>query len=149
VTDALVNQYGLELRSFMAFERICTGGKILLVLDGFDEMADKSDKRTLVECFRQIYTLASLNTKIIVSCRSNFFQSNADVIDLLKKFSIDIPYDDGSEKRITRLSFERQGTILTLEKLNDQQIREYIKSRLGTEADNIYSSIRAIHDLSD
>lgn len=149
VTDALVNQYGLELRSFMAFERICTSGRVLLVLDGFDEMADKSDKRTLAECFRQIYTLASLNAKIIVSCRSNFFQSNMDVIDLLKQFSIEIPYGDGSEQRVTRLSFGHQGTILTIEKFNDQQIREYIQNRFGTEADAIYSSIRAIHDLSD
>jgi len=149
VTDTLVNQYGLELRSFMAFERLCSSGNVLLVLDGFDEMADKSDKRTLADCFRQIYTIASLNAKVIVSCRSNFFQSNADVISLLRQFSIEIPYNEGPDQRITRLSFERQGAILTVEKLNDDQIKEYIDNRFGEEANSIYSEIRKIHDLSD
>lgn len=54
VTDTLINQYGMELASFMAFEHICYSGRIIMVLDGFDEMVDKSDRETIFESFKQI-----------------------------------------------------------------------------------------------
>ena len=149
ITDTLVNQYGVALPSFMAFERHCSGGRILLVLDGFDEMADKCDEQTLVDCFAQIYLLASLNAKILLTCRSNFFRSHLDAIELLKRFSINVPFVEEAEERVAELPFEHHGRILYVQKFSEEQIRQYIKKRLGTDAESIVSAIQSIHDLSD
>jgi predicted NACHT family NTPase len=94
VTDTLLNHYGVRLPSFLAFERVCAAGNILLVLDGFDEMAERSDRQTLADCFGQIYILAGLNAKVILTCRSNFFKHHADIFTLLKQFSISLSADE-------------------------------------------------------
>lgn len=149
ITDTLINQYGVPLASFSAFEHVCSSGNILLVLDGFDEMADKSDKQTLVDSFNQIYLIASLNAKVLLTCRSNFFHSHTDVIELLRQFSINIPYTETRSPRIAELSFENQGRILYVEKLSQDQIRLFIARRFGGDAKKIFNQIESIHDLSD
>jgi len=145
VTDALLNHYGVRLPSFTAFEQFASGGRVALILDGFDEMADRADFQTLVACFQQIYILAALNVKIVVTCRSNVFQSHADLIALLKRFSISIRVEDGT----LDVPLERHGRILTLEPLSDTQIHEFVVRRFGREADAMVRKIKSIHDLSD
>lgn len=145
VTDALLNHYGVRLPSFTAFEQFASGGRVALILDGFDEMADRADFQTLVDCFQQIYILAALNVKIVVTCRSNVFQSHADLIALLKRFSISIRFEDGT----LDVPFERHGRILTLERLSDAQIHEFVVHRFGRQADAMVRKIKSIHDLSD
>ena len=145
VTDTLLNHYGVRLPSFMAFEQFASTGRVALILDGFDEMADRADFQTLVGCFQQIYILAALNVKIVVTCRSNVFQSHADLIALLKRFSISIRVEDGT----LDVPFEHHGRILTVEPLNDAQIHEFVVRRFGREADAMVRKIKSIHDLSD
>lgn len=149
ITDTLINQHGVALPSFMAFERMCSSGTVLLVLDGFDEMADRSDKQTLVDCFNQIYLLANLNAKIILTCRSNFFHSHSDVIELLKNYSIDIPISDSNGQQVVHFTFEHKARLLNTEKLNQDQIRQFIRNRFGADAESMFDLIESIHDLSD
>jgi hypothetical protein len=149
VTDTLVNHYGIRLPSFMAFERICSAGGILLVLDGFDEMAEAADARTLVDCFAQIYILAGLNAKIILTCRSNFFKSHADVVSLLKQFSVSLPAEDDEQSSVVRINFSRHGRVLYTEKLDQSQIRNFVEKRFGKETDKVLHTIKATHDLTD
>ena len=47
----------MTLTSFAAFERLVSLGNILLVMDGFDEMAEKSDRHAILEAFTQIHLL--------------------------------------------------------------------------------------------
>lgn len=149
VTDTLVNQYGISLPSFLAFERVCSGGAVFLLLDGFDEMADRSDRQTLVQCFGQIYLLANLNTKVIVTCRSNVFHDNSDIIALLKQFSINIPITDSGAHRVVQLTLTKQGRVLFVERLNERQVREFIEKRFGANAESVIETIKGVHDLSD
>lgn len=149
ITDTLVNRYGVRLPSFMAFEHVCSSGRVLLVLDGFDEMTDKSDRQTLIDCFNQIYLLASLNAKVILTCRSNFFHNHSDIIDLLKHFWVNLPIAEQSSESVAHLAFENHGRILSVEKFNEVQIREFIAKRFGTAAESILAEIQGIHDLSD
>ena len=149
VTDTLINQYGVQMPSFKAFERICSSGKVLLILDSFDEMAETANKQTLIDCFSQIYLLASLNAKIVLTCRSNFFHSHSDVVELLKHFSIDIPFVEQGNERITQLTFEQHGRILYIERLNPEQIRKFIEKRFGSNPDSVIATLESFHDLSD
>lgn len=149
ITDSLINQSGVALPSFMAFEHVCSTGKILLVLDGFDEMASTSDTKTLIDCFSQIYVLANLNTKIILTCRSNFFQSHADILELFKRFSINIPTGEEPGSPVIHMTFERHGRILHLERLNPEQVREFVTKRFPSGSAAVLNQISAIHDLTD
>ena len=149
ITDTLINQYLVKMTSFNVFERYCTKGRILLILDGFDEMADRSDKRAIINCFQQIFILANLNTKIVLTCRSNFFKSHSDVVNLFNNFSIKLPIQDEKKEKIIELTFEHQGRIINVEKFSQKQIRQYIAKRFGTDSESIFVQIKGIHDLSD
>jgi len=147
VVDSFANTYGVELRSFAAFERLCATGKIVLVLDGLDEMNDRSDSAAIVDSFNQIYLIASLSTKVLLTCRSNFFRSNGDVIKLLRQFSISIPVEE--ESRIVELPLKKQGEILYIERLSREQIQQFVEKRFGSKSIDMLATIGRIHDLSD
>ena len=147
ITDTLVNRYGVEFKSFLTFERMCSAGRVLVLLDGFDEMTDRADRKSVLDAFNQIYLLAALDAKIILTCRSNFFRSNSDIIELLKHFSIAIPSEDRS--RPLQISFEHHGAVVTIEKLGPEQIRGFIQKRFAEKADELLLKIQSVHDLSD
>jgi predicted NACHT family NTPase len=133
--------------SFHAFERMCSTGRVLLVLDGFDEMMASSSQREVVDCLKQVFILAGLNAKTILTCRSNFFSSNADIINLLKNISIDVPLIESNST--IRIAFEGHGRIITMQPWDLQRVEEFIRAKTGAEADGVLSSINSIHDLSD
>ena len=147
VIDSLVNTYGVEITSYSAFERICATGNIVLIFDGFDEMSDSSDHQTIIDTFNQIYLMAVLQVKIILTCRSNFFRSTEEIINLLKRFSISLP--DEENNQILEFSLNEQGHIFYLEKLNDKQITEFVEKRFETNSKEIIKTIKKIHDLLD
>jgi Cdc6-like AAA superfamily ATPase len=147
IVETLSSQYGVSISSFAAFERACGTENILLVLDGFDEMCDRSDRDIIVDAFNQIYLFAALNSKILLTCRSNFFRSHSDVIEVLKEFSISIPLP--SEGEALEIPFKHQATLLYVDKLSQSQILEFIKKRFGNRADEVFRTIKEVHDLSD
>jgi hypothetical protein len=147
IVESLAGLYGVDIQSFAAFERLCSTGNVLLLLDGFDEMTDRSDAETLIDAFNQIYVFAALNAKVLLTCRSNFFRSHADIIGLLKRFSITIPLQE--ESQLLELPLKDHGKVLYLEKLSPAQIREFIEKRFGAKADEMLAAIQRIHDLSD
>ena len=150
ITDNLINIYGVNLSSFQAFERIASNGNIIMILDGFDEMVEKSDSFTIMNSFKQIFILSNLNTKILLTCRTNFFNKHGEIIDLFKKYSISLSEstEDGKTS-LAKIEFEKQGKIIHIEKLSEQQVLNYIRKRFLTEADEILKQIKSIHDLSD
>ncbi len=149
ITDTLVNLYGVALPSFMAFERVSARGDIFLVLDGFDEMAESTTKQALVDCFGQIYLLAHLNVRTVVTCRTNFFKNHSDIVELFRTYSIRLAEEDEGGVPATEVTFSGTAKILFVEKLDDRQIGTYVRKRLGAEAGIALDTIRGIHDLSD
>ncbi len=147
VTDTLINEYGVQLRSFQAFERYCSLGRVVLLLDGFDEMAAKSDELTLVDCLSQIFILAETNSKLVVSCRSNFFRSHAQLLEKLQALSIDVPGNTASE--VERRPLGRHGRLITVCPLSPSQIQEFVAKRFPEEGEALLAQMAEIHDLSD
>ena len=131
IVETLTDVYGVQLPSFLAFEHLCTSGNVLLLLDGFDEMSKSADKRQIVDAFKQIYLLATLEAKIILTSRSNFFRSHEDTLKLMAQFSMDIPVHTGREESVVELSFANQGKTLYVEKFNADQVHRFIERRFG------------------
>lgn len=146
ITDTLVNDYGVSLPSFQAFERYCSLGKVLLLLDGFDEMANQSNLPTVIDCLTQIMLLAETNTKLIVTCRSNFFKSHYQLFEALRRFEIEIPDADGGSET---LPLVEHGKVLTLSPLSPKQVQAFVKRRYPEKSNELLKQIKKIHDLSD
>jgi Restriction endonuclease/NACHT domain len=147
LVDTLTSRYGVKLNSFHAFEHFCTKRHICLLLDGLDEMVDRSDRRSIAQCLEQVFLLASLNAKTIVSCRSNFFNSNADIVSALKTFSVEIDVSELGDA-IVELSYGKHGKIMHVSPLSQGQISEFI-ARRAEDPNEVLASIGRIHDLTD
>ncbi len=116
ITDTLLNEYGVQLPSFGTFEHFCSLGRALLLLDGFDEMAAQSDQATLFDCLAQIFILAQLEVKVVVTCRSNFFRSHYQLFELLKEFTIELPQLGSSD--VDQRPLGRHGGLITIQPLS-------------------------------
>jgi hypothetical protein len=147
ITDTLLNEYGVQLPSFKTFEHFCSLGRALLLLDGFDEMAAQSDQATLFDCLAQIFILAQLEVKVVVTCRSNFFRSHYQLFELLKEFTIELPKIGSSD--VDQRPLGRHGGFITIKPLSPSQIRRFIARRFPGKVDEYLRKIRDIHDLTD
>lgn len=81
MTDFLVNECGIR-RDFDTFLKLAARGKLLIILDGFDEMAKQVDVNVRRHNFREISRLLIGNNKIVLSGRPNYFLTQAEIDEL-------------------------------------------------------------------
>ena len=84
VTDALVNQYGIQGATFEAFERYNGDGKLLVFFDGFDEMAQRTGLRTAVDNFWELAQVVVPGSKVLLTCRTPYFRTHREAQALLR-----------------------------------------------------------------
>jgi WD40 repeat protein len=124
INDALLEQYRLPFvgSAFEIFQEMNRRGKLLLILDGFDEMARQVDYQTVIDNFWDLASLVEEGSKVILTSRTEYFRWAKESEKILggKEFG----------KRTILLSpptFE----VLYLEQFNDDQISKVITLRLG------------------
>jgi hypothetical protein len=126
INDALLEQYKLPFvgSAFEVFQEMNRRGKLLLILDGFDEMARHVDYQTVVDNFWQLASLVDEGSKVILTSRTEYFR-----------------WAKESEKILGGEEYGRRTIVLTppkfealhLEPFSDEQIRQVITRRLGAE----------------
>jgi hypothetical protein len=126
INDALLEQYRLPFvgSAFEVFQEMNRRGKLLLILDGFDEMARQVDYQTVVDNFWELANLVKEGSKVILTSRTEYFR-----------------WAKESEKILGGEEFGRRKILLSppkfevlyLEPFNDDQIRQVIKLRLGAK----------------
>ena len=135
INDALTEQYRVHFigAPYEVFEELNRRGKILLILDGFDEMARKVDKQTVIDNFWELAILVDDNSKVILTSRTEYFRWSEEAEKLLA----------GEElgRQIAALKppkFE----VFYLQPFTDDQIRTVIKGRLKDDkADELADQI--------
>ncbi|TLS52143.1 hypothetical protein FE782_12350 [Paenibacillus antri] len=126
INEAFVEQYKLPFlgNPFEFFQEINRRGKLVLILDGFDEMARQVDYQTVVDNFWELAKLAHENSKVILTSRTEYFR-------LAKE----------SEKILAGEEFGRRMLVLEppkfevvyIQQFNDKQIKQVIFNKLGNE----------------
>jgi len=84
VTEALVNQYGIQGATFEAFARYNGDGKLLIFFDGFDEMAQRTGVRTAVDNFWEMAQVVVPGSKVVLTCRTPYFRTHHEARALLR-----------------------------------------------------------------
>jgi len=138
ITNFLVNELNIDI-NFKEFDTLNKSGKFLIILDGFDEIANLTDEETIVKTFLELDKLVEPNSKIILSCRTHFFKTNDDIHNLHKKGS----------KLYNAISGKFGYSFLFIEEFNIEQIEIYLKS-WDKENYNFYLNlINSIYNLKD
>jgi hypothetical protein len=83
ITDFLVNRYGIQA-GYEAFSRFNADGKLALLFDGFDEMAQKVDYQTTADNFEELARAVEARSKVVLTCRTPYFRTRQEAEELLR-----------------------------------------------------------------
>jgi predicted NACHT family NTPase len=110
-------QHNIRLNSDV-FDRLNRMGKLLLIFDGFDEMAAKVDRQQMINNFWELAKVVVPGAKVILTCRTEHFPEAKEGRALLN-----------AELRASTANLTGetpQFEVLELEKFNDDQIRQVL-----------------------
>jgi WD40 repeat protein len=113
-------QHNIRLNSDV-FDRLNRMGKLLLIFDGFDEMADKTDTQKMIDNFWELAKVVTPNAKVILTSREEHFVTAQDERDSFSGEKI----PSTANKIAVAPKFE----TLKLMKLDDEQIRAVLSRR--------------------
>lgn len=110
-------QHNIRLNSEV-FDQLNRMGKLLLIFDGFDEMAAKVDKQQMINNFWELAKVVVPGAKVILTCRTEHFPEAQDGRALLNA---------ELQASTANLTGETpQFEVLELEKFTDEQIRQVL-----------------------
>jgi predicted NACHT family NTPase len=112
-----------EVRSltYSAFEQLNRMGKLLLIFDGFDEMAARVDRQEMINNFWELAKVVVPGAKVILTCRTEHFPEAREGRALLNA---------QLQASTASLTGEMpQFEVLELEKFNDEQIRQVMSQQ--------------------
>ncbi len=110
-------QHNIRLNSEV-FDQLNRMGKLLLIFDGFDEMAAKCDRQQMINNFWELAKVVVPGAKVILTCRTEHFPEAREGRALLNA---------ELQASTANLTGETpQFEVLELEKFNDEQIRQVL-----------------------
>lgn len=144
----LLDTHRIRAASYAAFEYVSREGQILLILDGFDEMASRGNYQVTLRNFRELNRSAVGRAKIILSCRTHYFTDHRDVQRFLggsQAQSFPVFYTDLYREIAARPNF-----LLTyLQEFDLDQVEAYLEARCGKKAAAVQEFIRSTYNLEE
>lgn len=139
---------GLGRATFDIFEYLLTEGRLVLILDGFDEMASKITPLVTTRNFHELARCVKGQAKVLLTCRTHYFKSRTEEEETVlggagKNFSElarDLYWD-----LISRSGFK----IAYLRPFSISQVDEYIEKACGERAKAVRSKIDQVYNLTE
>lgn len=73
LSDFVFREHEIGLPGYRAFEQLNRMGRLLLIFDGFDEMAARVDRQKMVDNFWQLAKVVVPGSKAVLTCRTEHF----------------------------------------------------------------------------
>lgn len=146
LTDYFINDLGVNNFNILSLKLLLKNINVVLIFDGFDEIAKKVDFDIKYEAIKEICSLVENETKIIVTCRPNYFKNESEYKRIFQ--NSDFMYEPG-EKQMPEFI---ENTIAELEL---PQIEKYIESfhkeldKINISVSEVLQTIANTHDLTD
>jgi predicted NACHT family NTPase len=117
-SEFFFRKHEIGLAGYSAFEQLNCMGKLLLIFDGFDEMAAKVDRQAMINNFWELAKVVMPGAKVILTCRTEHFPEAKEGRALLNA---------ELQASTANLTGETpQFEVLELEKFNNNQIRQVL-----------------------
>ncbi|OXE99719.1 pentapeptide repeat protein [Flavobacterium araucananum] len=118
-SEFFFKKHNSPIPTYEAFLELNKMGKLLLIFDGFDEMADRIDNQKMINNFWELARTIDDNSKVILTCRNEHFPEARQGRELLNaKLKASTQH-----LVIKNPEFE----VLDLLKLNKKQIKELLQ----------------------
>lgn len=146
LTDYFVNELGINNFNILSLKLLLKNINVVLIFDGFDEIAKKVDFDIKYDALKEICSLAEKETKIVVTCRPNYFQNASEFEQIFRNSYF--PYEPGDKP----LPEFIENSILDLDL---PQIKFYIESyekelkKFNISISEVLQTIANTHDLTD
>jgi len=140
IQDVIKNDYNIIIHSPVYFQNLLEDGKIILLLDGFDEMESKSNKDIIIKNFEEITKLVTKKSKVILTSRTHYFKTHSQVKDVFNP-----QYDTDLLKMIRG---NHRFEIVELLEFNNEQIIEFL-SRHTEDYMEMWRKIKSTYNLED
>lgn len=145
----LLDSHSIKSASYSAFEYVLKEGQVLLILDGFDEMASRGNYQETLVNFKELNKNAMGSAKIILSCRTHYFTTDQDVLkfhgQLQPRKYIPKSYTDLYREIATRQNF----LITHLMEFEPKQVKQYLRQRCGNNWESVRSFIDSTYNLTE
>lgn len=142
---AWLDQRGVALPGgYRLFEELNRQGRLLLIFDGFDEMARKVDYQTVVDNFWRLAEVVVPNSRILLTCRSEYFRHTREARRVLA----------GEElgREVISLADRPRFDVVYLEPFDESRILAVLTKRLAgdeTKAKDYWMQIRKTPDFAE
>lgn len=117
-SEFFFRKHEIPLPGYSAFEQLNHMGKLLLIFDGFDEMAARVDRQEMINNFWELAKVVVPGAKVILTCRTEHFPEAKEGRSLLNA---------ELQASTANLTGETpQFEVVELEKFNDDQIQQVL-----------------------
>jgi WD40 repeat protein len=139
-SEFFFRKHEIPIPGYSAFEQLNRMGKLLLIFDGFDEMAARVDKQQMINNFWELAKVVVPGSKVILTCRTEHFPEAREGRALLNA---------ELQASTQGLSGETpQFEVLELEKFEDEQIRQVLGYSASAETVSIVMGDPQLLDLA-
>ena len=118
-SEFFFKKHNSPIPTYEAFLELNKMGKLLLIFDGFDEMADRIDSQKMINNFWELARTIDDNSKVILTCRNEHFPEAKQGRELLNAKL------KASTQHLVIKTPEFE--VLDLLKLNKKQIKKLLK----------------------
>jgi formylglycine-generating enzyme required for sulfatase activity len=147
VTDFLVNRYDIQA-GYDAFRRFNADGKLVLLFDGFDEMAQKVDYQTTVGNFEELARAVEAESKVLLTCRTPYFRTRQEAEELLSRRD-DLPESWELSGRLIDLTDRPNFEIVHLLPFDQEDIQAMLRARFPAEWERHWQQIEGTYNLAE
>jgi WD40 repeat protein len=139
-SEFFFRQYEIPLAGYSVFEQLNRMGKLLLIFDGFDEMAARVDRQEMINNFWELAKVVVPGAKVILTCRTEHFPSDQEGRALLNA--------DLQASTANLTGETPQFEVLELEKFNDDQIHQVLSFQASPATVELVMSNPQLLDLA-
>jgi formylglycine-generating enzyme required for sulfatase activity len=132
--------------SYESFIDLHGSGKLVLILDGFDELIINTDRQSVLQTFLDIKKLIHNKAKIILTSRTHYFKTDSDVNQAVSTAGKQNAYF-GLDQQIS--TDDATSDVVELLELDEGKIEAYLLTNFGASYEREMAKIRETYNLLD
>jgi RNA polymerase sigma factor (sigma-70 family) len=144
-----MQRHGLRSASFPVFEYALAAGRIVLILDGFDEMAAQTTPDIVRRNFQELTRCLKGKSKLIITCRTHFFASRTEEEEVILGGALGPDAPSEQRAMLADLIGSDRIRIMYMRQFDFIQISDYLERARPHDAADCLRKIERVYNLME